>query len=46
MGHWPTYPQGQVVATLDLADEILCSPAAADGALYVRSNTKLHKIGK
>lgn len=38
--------EGKVVATLDLADEILCSPAAADGALYVRSNTKLHKIGK
>jgi len=38
--------EGKVVATLDLGDEILCSPAAADGALYVRSNTKLHKIGR
>ena len=38
--------EGKVVATLDLGDEILSSPAAAAGALYVRSNTKLHKIGK
>ena len=38
--------EGKVVATLDLGDEILCSPAVADGALFVRSNTKLHKIGK
>ena len=38
--------EGSVVATLDLGDEILCSPAAASGALYVRSNTKLHKIGR
>jgi outer membrane protein assembly factor BamB len=38
--------EGKVVATLDLGDEILCSPAAAAGALFVRSNTKLHKIGK
>jgi outer membrane protein assembly factor BamB len=38
--------EGKVVATLDLGDEILCSPAAADGALYLRSNTKLHKIGR
>ena len=38
--------EGKVVATLDLGDEILASPAAADGALFVRSNTKLHKIGK
>ncbi|RLS34924.1 MAG: pyrrolo-quinoline quinone [Planctomycetota bacterium] len=38
--------EGKVVATLDLGDEILCSPAAASGALYVRSNTKIHKIGK
>ena len=38
--------EGKVVATLDLGDEILCSPAAADGALFVRSNTKLHKIGR
>ena len=38
--------EGKVVATLDLGDEILCSPAVAGNALYVRSNTKLHKIGK
>ena len=38
--------EGKVVATLDLGDEILASPAAAAGALFVRSNTKLHKIGK
>jgi len=38
--------EGSVVATLDLGDEILCTPAAAAGALYVRSNGKLHKIGR
>lgn len=38
--------EGKVVATLDLGDEILSSPAVAGNALYVRSNTKLHKIGK
>lgn len=38
--------EGRVAGTLDLGDEILCSPAAADGALFVRSNTKLYKIAK
>ncbi len=38
--------EGKEVATLDLGDEILCSPAVASGALYVRSNSKLTKIGK
>ena len=38
--------EGKEVATLDLGDEILCSPAVASGALFVRSNTKLVKIGK
>lgn len=36
--------EGKVLATLDLADEVLASPAVADGGVYVRTNSKLTKI--
>jgi len=38
--------EGKVVSTLDLGDEILASPAVAGGSMYVRSNTKLYRVGK
>ncbi|MFM7413089.1 MAG: PQQ-binding-like beta-propeller repeat protein, partial [Planctomycetota bacterium] len=38
--------EGKVVSTLDLGDEILSSPAVAGGSMYVRSNTKLYRVGK
>jgi len=37
-------PEGRVLATLDLADEVLASPAVADGAIFVRTNSRLTKI--
>jgi outer membrane protein assembly factor BamB len=36
--------EGKVLATLDLADEVLASPAVADGGIYVRTNSRLTKI--
>jgi outer membrane protein assembly factor BamB len=36
--------KGELLATLDLEDEILASPAVVDGAIYVRSNDRLTKI--
>ncbi len=41
-----TGAEPQLVSSLDLADEILASPALADGGLYLRSNTKLYKLGR
>ena len=38
--------EGKVISTLDLGDEILCSPAVAGGSLFVRSNTRLYRVGK
>jgi outer membrane protein assembly factor BamB len=38
--------EGKVVSTLDLGDEILASPAVADGAIYLRSNSRLHKLAR
>ena len=41
-----TAPEGEVVGKLNLDDQILGTPAAANGALYVRSNSKLYKVAK
>ena len=41
-----TGDEGKLVSSLDLGDEILASPALADGALYLRSNTTLYKLGR
>ena len=38
--------EGKIVATFDLGDEILASPAVADGAIYLRSNSRLHKLAR
>jgi outer membrane protein assembly factor BamB len=37
---------GEVVATLDLATEVQGTPAAANGALYVRAHEHLWRIGQ
>ena len=37
---------GQIVSELDLAQTILCTPALAHGALYLRSDAKLWKLAK
>jgi outer membrane protein assembly factor BamB len=36
--------KGEIVATNDFAEEILGSPAVADGAIYFRSGSRLWKI--
>ena len=42
-----TKPEGgQVISELDLGQTILCTPAIANGALYVRSDAKLWKLIK
>jgi len=41
-----TGAEPKLVSSLDLGDEILASPALADGGLYLRSNTKLYKVGR
>ncbi len=38
--------QPELIATNDLADEILATPAVADGALIFRSDTTLYCVGK
>jgi len=42
----PEADKGTVISEFDLAETILCSPAAADGALYVRSDGHLWKFAK
>jgi len=42
----PEKDQGIIVSELDLAEKILCSPGAANGALYVRSDAHLFKIAE
>lgn len=42
----PEADKGIIVSELDLAETILCSPAAANGALYVRSDQTLFKLAK
>ena len=42
-----TKPEGgQVISELDLGQTILCTPAIANGALYIRSDAKLWKLVK
>jgi len=36
--------KGEIIHTAEFVDTILCTPAAADGALYVRSDEHLWKI--
>lgn len=36
--------KGETVATIELAETVLCTPAVADGGLYVRSDGHLWKI--
>ena len=38
--------EGVLAGSFELGDEILASPALVDGAVYLRSNTKLHKLGR
>ncbi|MFO0975325.1 MAG: PQQ-binding-like beta-propeller repeat protein [Planctomycetaceae bacterium] len=40
----PTEEKGEIVSELDLGETILCSPGAANGALYVRSDKHLFKL--
>ncbi|HRA86729.1 MAG TPA: PQQ-binding-like beta-propeller repeat protein [Planctomycetaceae bacterium] len=42
----PDRDKGTIVSQLDLTEKILCSPGAANGALYVRSDQHLFKIAK
>ncbi len=42
----PEADKGIIVSELDLAETILCSPGAANGALYVRSDQHLFKLAK
>ena len=42
----PTVESGEIVSQLDLTETILCSPAAADNALYVRSDGHLWKFAE
>ncbi len=39
-----TGAEGKTLATLELGDDILCTPAVSDGAVYVRSDRRLWKI--
>jgi len=43
---FPTEDEGKIVSQLDLAETILCSPAAANDALYIRSDGHLWKFAK
>jgi outer membrane protein assembly factor BamB len=40
----PEQDKGEIISELDLTETILCSPAAADNALYVRSDGHLWKF--
>lgn len=40
----PTEEKGEIVSELDLGETILCSPGAANGALFVRSDKHLFKL--
>lgn len=42
----PTKEKGEIVSELDLGETILCSPAAADNALYIRSDGSLWKFAR
>ncbi len=40
----PEADKGKIVSELDLTERIMCSPAAANGAIYVRSDKHLYKL--
>jgi outer membrane protein assembly factor BamB len=40
----PEAGEGKIVSELDLSETILCSPAASDNALYIRSDGHLFKF--
>jgi outer membrane protein assembly factor BamB len=40
----PEQDKGTVISELDLGETILCSPGAANGAIYVRSDQHLIKL--
>lgn len=42
----PEKDKGIIISELDLAEKILCSPGAANGALYVRSDEHLFKLAE
>lgn len=42
----PEKDKGTIVSEMDLTEKILCSPGAANGALYIRSDSHLFKIAK
>ncbi|MFN8706458.1 MAG: PQQ-binding-like beta-propeller repeat protein [Planctomyces sp.] len=42
----PEKDKGTVISELDLAETVLCSPGASNGALYVRSDGHLWKFAK
>jgi len=39
-----TKPEGEVVGSLNLGEQILATPSIASGAIYLRSDTKLWKL--
>ena len=39
-------PEGEIISELDLGDTILSTPSISGGAIYIRSDGKLWKIGK
>ena len=41
-----TAPEGDISSKMDLGEMIQCSPAVANGALYVRSNSSIWKIAR
>ena len=41
-----TAPEGDISGKMDLGEMIQCSPAVANGALYVRSNSRIWKIAR
>jgi outer membrane protein assembly factor BamB len=41
-----TQSQGALISELDLAQTVLCTPAIANGAIYVRSDGRLWKLAK
>ena len=41
-----TAEEGEITGKLDLGEQVLGSPAVSNGALYMRSNSKLYKVAK
>lgn len=42
----PAADKGQIVSELDLGETIMCSPGAANGGLYIRSDQHLYRMSK